>query len=61
MHHTKLVAQMRKLSQDLAQARLDEDTDEIERLEDELEQIREEMEAYELDEYDDRRFQRGYN
>jgi hypothetical protein len=52
---------MRKLSQELAQARHDGDDEEVERLEDELEQLREEMEAYELDEIDERRFQRGYN
>lgn len=61
MKHIKLAAQMRKLSQELAQARQDGDDEEVERLEDELELVREEMEAYELDEIDERRFQKGYN
>lgn len=61
MKHIKLAAQMRKLSQELAQAQHDGNDEEVERLVDELDELREEMEAYELDEIDERRFQRGYN
>jgi len=61
VNRNNLYVQLRKLSAERTQAVSEGNQKEVERLDDELEAIREELEAYELDEYDERHFRKGYN
>jgi hypothetical protein len=56
----KLHQQLAKLSQDLVEAKHNEDWEEAERLEDELENLREEIDAIEMDEYDSKHGGHGW-